>query len=399
MRQLIRPLVLSIALAVASCRYEGKLPEAAYVPAAAGKGQERIAATAALVDDGSLEKMEISDPHRTYGFKLLIGPALKAALIRQLGESFTSATGISRPEPTDKVDLYVVPEAGWGRAPGSTGLFEYRMVVQLGFFAREAKQFVGGFREAAPMKFSPPAEATAAGLAGAATLFALAPITEPIKADAVGREIGRAAQETIGQIVRKLGDDIAGETRFRDRVDILVSLGPVQPGTGPAGPRDNPPSLYDKFLDAVVMIEAADTSSAAGMIGAGFLISPDGQLVTCRHVVGDATTVVVKDRQGRVFKGEVTASSKERDLALVKISGEGFKTLALAGSVTPPVGREVIAIGAAQGLSWSVSKGIVSGIRSMRTARVIQTDAAFSQGMSGGPLIDVTTGQVIGLHH
>jgi S1-C subfamily serine protease len=387
MRRSMTPVLA--ALLLAACTYQGTLTDAGYTPSAGQSGaKDKIAASVAFIDDGSIDKIELNNPNRPYGYKLAVGPAMKEAILGQLRASFRDVTVVSKPGDEDKADLYAIPDVAWVRVPDPSAFAAYRVGLQMAFAARESRQIIGGFREVVPMSFSPPGDAVAAGLAGAVTLFALAPVTEPMKADAVGKAIEQQAREAIGQVVHKLGDDIANDQRLRDRIDLVVGLGAVQPSPGAAAAV---PSQYDKYLDAVVTIEAGRS------LGAGFFISADGRILTCRHVVGDAQTVTVKDRAGHSFSGTVLGTNKDRDLALVKVEGAAFKTLALASERAPPVGRDVITIGTAHGLSWSVSKGIVSGIRSLRTAQVIQTDAAFSEGSSGGPLIDVTSGQVVGV--
>ena len=87
-----------------------------------------------------------------------------------------------------------------------------------------------------------------------------------------------------------------------------------------------------------------------------------------------------------------------KDLALISVKGNKFPCLRLAKGNEGGVGSDVIAIGTPKGLSWSVSKGIVSAIRDSNSLRIIQTDAAVNTGNSGGPLVDLKTGRVIGVN-
>jgi serine protease Do len=143
--------------------------------------------------------------------------------------------------------------------------------------------------------------------------------------------------------------------------------------------------------------------------GSGFIISPDGLIVTNRHVVDDTTatyTVVFAD--GSKHDAKVLARDTAIDLALVKIDGKNLPTLSLGDSDTLQLGQTVVAIGNALGeFSNSVTRGIVSGINRKITAgdmggsevidQAIQTDAAINPGNSGGPLLNLA-GQVIGVN-
>jgi serine protease Do len=143
--------------------------------------------------------------------------------------------------------------------------------------------------------------------------------------------------------------------------------------------------------------------------GSGFIISPDGLIVTNRHVVDDPTatyTVVLAD--GSKHAATVLAKDTVIDLALVKIDGKNLPTLTLGDSDTLQLGDTVVAIGNALGeFSNSVTRGIVSGLNRTITAgdedgsevinQAIQTDAAINPGNSGGPLLNLA-GQVIGVN-
>ena len=143
--------------------------------------------------------------------------------------------------------------------------------------------------------------------------------------------------------------------------------------------------------------------------GSGFIISPDGLIVTNRHVVDDASatyTVVLAD--GSKHDAKVLARDTAIDLALIKIDGKNLPTLTLGDSDSLQLGDTVVAIGNALGeFSNSVTRGIVSGINRTITAgdmggsevidQAIQTDAAINPGNSGGPLLNLA-GQVVGVN-
>ena len=131
--------------------------------------------------------------------------------------------------------------------------------------------------------------------------------------------------------------------------------------------------------------------SVAGSLGSGFYVSPR-HILTNNHVVEDSKYVQLKDRLDREFSGEVVARDIGRDLALIKVSVAG-KPVTLSTDIPRP-GTIVEAIGHPKGLEFTISRGIVSAIRTLPSPygsgnsaiTVIQTDAAISPGNSGGPL-------------
>jgi len=149
---------------------------------------------------------------------------------------------------------------------------------------------------------------------------------------------------------------------------------------------------YDQFLDCVVVIESSEG------LGTGFFVTGEGLLVTNHHVVGGDRTVSVTLRNGMVTRGTVQTVNEYLDLALVSVPYRTPDWLHFAGPGEGGVGADVIAIGTAQGLSWSVSKGIISGVRETDRTKFIQTDAAINPGNSGGPLILIASGRVIGVN-
>ncbi len=144
--------------------------------------------------------------------------------------------------------------------------------------------------------------------------------------------------------------------------------------------------------------------------GTGFIIEPDGLILTNKHVV-DMTnvdyTVVMSD--GKKFPAKVLAKDPVQDIALIKIEGSNLPVLKLGDSSKIKIGETVIAIGNALGqFSNTVSKGVISGLArsivaksgggaSERLDRLIQTDAAINPGNSGGPLLNLS-GEVIGVN-
>ena len=140
--------------------------------------------------------------------------------------------------------------------------------------------------------------------------------------------------------------------------------------------------------------------------GSGFILTPDGQVMTNAHVVEGAETVTVTLRDGRSFEGEVVGADSVTDVAVIKIEAESELPIAPLGSTeTLAPGEWAIAIGNPLGLDSTVTAGIISALGrtssqvgiSDKRVQFIQTDAAINPGNSGGPLLNAQ-GQVIGMN-
>ncbi len=145
--------------------------------------------------------------------------------------------------------------------------------------------------------------------------------------------------------------------------------------------------------------------------GSGFIVSPDGIVFTCNHVVSDKeadyTVVISPDEK---YQAKVLARDPITDVAILKIQGKKFPYLEFGDSSKAELGQTVIAVGNALGeFHDTVSTGVVSGLsryitaysgldyQASRLRGLIQTDAAINPGNSGGPLIDLE-GKVIGIN-
>lgn len=144
--------------------------------------------------------------------------------------------------------------------------------------------------------------------------------------------------------------------------------------------------------------------------GSGFIISKDGYVLTCSHVVKDPTasyTVIVSPEEQ--YETEVLGKNPIIDVAVLKIKGKKFPFIKLGDSSKVELGETVIAIGNPLGeFDDTLSSGIISGLSRKITAYgrnaqstslrgLIQTDAAINPGNSGGPLVDLE-GKVIGIN-
>lgn len=138
-------------------------------------------------------------------------------------------------------------------------------------------------------------------------------------------------------------------------------------------------------------------------IGSGFIISPDGYIVTNRHVVANATYVEVTMHNHVKYRGKVLGTDALTDLAVVKIQAHNLPSIPWGDSSQLRVGDAVLAFGNPFMLNFTVTHGIISGLHrqsyleNRRSASdMIQTDTPINPGNSGGPLVNAH-GDVIGI--
>ncbi len=135
--------------------------------------------------------------------------------------------------------------------------------------------------------------------------------------------------------------------------------------------------------------------------GSGFIIRPDGVILTNAHVVAGASKVTVELRDRREYPGKVIGMDKVSDVAVVKIDANDLPTVKLGNSNSLQVGQWVLAIGAPFGFDNTATAGIVSGkgrlLPDSNYVPFIQTDVPINPGNSGGPLFNMA-GQVVGIN-
>ena len=181
------------------------------------------------------------------------------------------------------------------------------------------------------------------------------------------------------------------------------------PNFGPNSPLDE---LFRRFRggedeqDGAEEQDEPETREAMSL-GSGFIISPDGYVVTNNHVVSaqegdgavDKITVTLTDE--REYQARVIGRDPLTDLALLKVDGEDLPYVNFGNSESVRVGDWVMAIGNPFGLGGTVTAGIVSALHRTISAgpydRFIQTDASINRGNSGGPMFDLS-GNVIGIN-
>ncbi|MBW1987991.1 MAG: DegQ family serine endoprotease [Deltaproteobacteria bacterium] len=165
---------------------------------------------------------------------------------------------------------------------------------------------------------------------------------------------------------------------------------------GPWGREDPFHDFFDRFFGDQFPREYRTRS-----LGSGFIMDPDGYIVTNHHVIKGAESISVKLNNGKEYEAELVGADSKTDLALLKVDAGGLPFLPLGDSEKLKVGQWVVAIGSPFGLEHTVTAGIVSAKGRVIGAGpyddFIQTDASINPGNSGGPLLDLS-GKVVGIN-
>jgi S1-C subfamily serine protease len=169
-------------------------------------------------------------------------------------------------------------------------------------------------------------------------------------------------------------------------------------------------AVYHKNIGSVVNItsKAVAFDFFYGLLpsegqGSGFIIDKEGHVLTNYHVVADARQVEVTLHNRKKYIATIVGTDRVHDLAVVQIKAPDLQPMTLGDSTHLQVGQKVYAIGNPFGLAGTLTRGIVSSIRSVREPdgnqieEAIQTDAAINPGNSGGPLLN-WHGEVIGIN-
>jgi S1-C subfamily serine protease len=192
----------------------------------------------------------------------------------------------------------------------------------------------------------------------------------------------------------------------RDKLEVTQAASPAPVD----GEEQNNIDVYKRVSPAVVNI----TSTAVafdffyGAVpqqgqGSGFVIDKEGHILTNFHVIENARQVEVTLSNRKKYKAEVIGGDRSHDLAVIQIKAPNLQPIVMGDSGALQVGQKVYAIGNPFGFSGTMTRGIVSSIRSVRTPEgafideAIQTDAAINPGNSGGPLLN-SRGDVIGIN-
>ena len=164
---------------------------------------------------------------------------------------------------------------------------------------------------------------------------------------------------------------------------------------------DNPLGEFFKRFGGKNGIPQMPRAVPSQGLGSGFIVSPDGYIITNAHVVDGASEVLVKLTDRREFNAKVIGADPRTDIALIKIDAKNLPALDMSAPPGVKQGEWVVAIGSPFGFENSISAGIVSGVhRALPGGQMtpfIQTDVAVNPGNSGGPLLNAA-GQVVGVN-
>ncbi|GGW14580.1 protease [Streptomyces capoamus] len=213
--------------------------------------------------------------------------------------------------------------------------------------------------------------------------------------------------------------------------DTVTTAGSSTTTVVPTGKRGDVAAIAAAVSPSVVEINA--DLAGGSSTGSGVIITSGGEIVTNNHVVSGADSIKVRTSDGKSYTADVVGIDSSKDLALIKLRGaSGLKPAALGDSSGVQVGDTVVAIGSPEGLTGTVTSGIVSALdrdvtvstdenqgqnqgggqwpfqfggrefngdtgSSTTTYKAIQTDASLNPGNSGGALIDAS-GHVIGIN-
>ena len=194
-------------------------------------------------------------------------------------------------------------------------------------------------------------------------------------------------------------------------IDAVVNISTSQKieQRGGATPQLPPGSPFEEFFEEFFKNRrgpGGDTPNRGprrvNSLGSGFIVDPEGIVITNNHVISDADEVTVILNNGDRLKAEIVGRDQKTDLAVLKVKTERpLKSVRFGDSEVLRIGEWVIAIGNPFGLGGSVTAGIVSArnrdINSGPYDSYIQTDASINRGNSGGPLFNMN-GEVIGIN-
>jgi hypothetical protein len=181
---------------------------------------------------------------------------------------------------------------------------------------------------------------------------------------------------------------------------FLLLVGLLLVSTVSAGAQNSnksPGAIAREQSKAVVIVEALDERGSVIGQGSGFIATPNGAVVSNLHVVQGAASVRVKLPSGDVYKTtDLVDVDDTKDIVIIKIKGFKLPVVSLGDSDKVETGDAIVAISSPEGLTNSLSTGVISGVRRLDTHRVFQITAPISRGSSGGALFN-SNGEIIGV--
>ncbi|WP_019887522.1 S1C family serine protease [Streptomyces purpureus] len=266
-----------------------------------------------------------------------------------------------------------------------------------------------------PPPYAPAPPHAPAGPAHAAPARARRPVALLVAVALAAAAIGGGAATAVQQLTNGQGTSSAG----------VSGTGIAQSSKGTVA------GVAQAVTPSIVEISA--TGSGGKSTGSGVIITGDGEIVTNNHVIAGASSVKVRLSDGTTYDAKVVGTDPGKDLALIKLNGaKGLKAATLGDSSKVRVGDQVVAIGSPEGLTGTVTSGIVSALDrdvtvskdeggprqdprqgwpfefggqqfngdtgdSKTTYKALQTDASLNPGNSGGALINMN-GEIIGIN-
>ncbi|GHH28065.1 protease [Streptomyces lanatus] len=271
-----------------------------------------------------------------------------------------------------------------------------------------------------PLAYQPPAAPTAL-------------LTEPVAQPRRARR-GRgpvALLAAVAIVAAAIGGGTAYGIQELTGNDTVASSSSTSTNVVPSSQKGTVSGVAKAVSPSIVEINAQ--SNAGSSTGSGVIITSDGEIITNNHVVSGASTVKVTTSDGKSYTADVVGTDSSKDLALIKLqNASGLTAATLGDSDGVQVGDEVVAIGSPEGLTGTVTSGIVSALNrdvtvstdegqqqqqggggwpfefggqqfngdpgsSTTTYKALQTDASLNPGNSGGALIDMN-GNIIGIN-
>ncbi|MGN6375424.1 MAG: Do family serine endopeptidase [Sphingomonas sp.] len=222
----------------------------------------------------------------------------------------------------------------------------------------------------------------------------------------VGAQTAQNEPGAIDQVVPRAGAPMSFAPMVAKLQPAVVNISTTQHVKVPNNPFAGTP-FGDLFGQMNGMGDEGTTTREAESLGSGFIISPDGYVVTNNHVISagvkgatvDEISVTLTD--GKKYTAKLIGHDEDSDLAVLKIDGKNLPFVKFGDSKDAQVGDWIVAIGNPFGIGSTVTAGIISALHRSTGlgpfTRFIQTDASINRGNSGGPMFDMH-GNVIGIN-
>ncbi|ELS54254.1 S1C family serine protease [Streptomyces viridochromogenes] len=277
----------------------------------------------------------------------------------------------------------------------------------------------------------PPAhEPTFQAADGAPTALLTEPVAQPPRARRRNRG-PVALLAAVAIVAAAIGGGTAYGIQELTGNDTVASAGSTATSVLPSSKKGDISAIASAVSPSIVEINA--TTNSGESTGSGVIITGDGEIITNNHVISGASSIKVRTSDGKEYTAKVVGTDSKKDLALIRLEGaSGLKAATLGDSDGLQVGDTVVAIGSPEGLTGTVTSGIVSALdrdvtvstdegqqqqqpgggwpfefggqefngdtgSSTTTYKAIQTDASLNPGNSGGALIDMN-GDIIGIN-